>query len=531
MGTAPLGSQAMGAGSQAGTTPLGSAGFSANGFGGTSNMDPSMESEGKNYGWQINKLGELEYLIQISPSMLRDMQDPVNKSELESRIPRELVGRIKRVVVSIGNDTLPRTPLAEVERLMPATASLPTGKVQNLEGGSIVNVNNPASDNGFSNFNQSTPPPINNSAATTPLGSAFMDSARGGNQQPASGSLLDRFTGSGQTISGGRSSNGNTAGSPLGSTVNGRTGTTGTNWNASSGYPNNLATGGSYSNGGYDRVADSRYGQTTNGYGGTQDTLGASRWNDPNSLSNGTTGYGQNGYGQSSYGQSGYGQSGTLQNGNLQNGYGQGTYGQGNYAQGANAQTGYGTNGAYGPLRNDVYANSYNNGVNGQSTLGNGNRFNTLGNQNYGNDPNYMNSGNRNLGLGGFADNYGQYGGPLLDNRRPGSFADYSGLAPATGYLASTASSRTDLPSTNPQASDRNYAAQNQRAGNGYLAGNGNPNYVGQNYPAQDNNYFFYVFFILSIAVNLWMVHLLRSLYLRYRSLLSSLRNQATTLS
>lgn len=517
----------MGAGSQAGTAPLGSqgvgsagmgsAGFSANGFGGTSNTDPSMESDGKNYGWQINKLGELEYLIQISPSMLRDMQDPVNKSELESRIPRELVGRIKRVVVSIGNDTLPRTPLSEVERLMPATASLPTGKLQNLEG-NVVNVNNPASDNGFSNFNQSTPPPINNSAATTPLGSAFMDSARGGNQQQASGSLLDRFTGSGQTISGGRLNNGNTASSPLGSTVNTRTGTTGNNWNASSGYPNNSATGGSYSNGGYDRVADSRYGQASNGYGGTQDNLGTSRWNDPNSLSNGTTGYSQN-----NYGQSGYGQGGTIQNGNLQSGYGQGTYGQGSYAQGANGQTGYGTNGAYGPLRNDVYANSYNNGVNGQSTLANGNRFNTLGNQNYGNDSNYLNSGNRNLGLGGFADNYGQYGGPLLDNRRQGSLADYSNLPAATGYLASN---RTDLPGTtpyNPQSTDRNYAAQSQRAG---IQG-----YPNQNYPNQDNNYFFYVFFILSIAINLWMVHLLRSLYLRYRSLLSSLRSQATTLS
>lgn len=488
-----------------------------------------MESDGKNYGWQINKLGELEYLIQISPSMLRDMQDPVNKSELESRIPRELVGRIKRVVVSIGNDTLPRTPLSEVERLMPATASLPTGKLQNLEGGSIVNVNNPASDNGFQNFNQSTPPPINNnSAATTPLGSAFMDSARGGIQQPAAGSLLDRFTGSGQGISGGRSNNVNTAGSPLGSTVNSRTGTTGNNWNASNGYPNNSATGGSYSNGGYDRVADSRYGQASNGYSGTQDNLGTSRWNDPNSLSNNSTaGYGQSGYGQNSYGQNGYGQGGTqngnLQNGTIQNGYGQGTYGQGTYAQGANGQSSYGTNGAYGPLRNDVYANNYNNG---QSTLANGaNRFNTLGNQSYGNDPNYLNNGygNRN-GLGGtsgFADSYGQYGGPLMDNRRPGSLADYSGLSPATGYLASTASNRTDLPSTNP--TDRNYAAQSQRAVI--------PGYPNQNYPNQDNNYFFYVFFILSIAINLWMVHLLRSLYLRYRSLLSSLRSQATTLS
>ena len=482
-----------------------------------------MESDGKNYGWQINKLGELEYLIQISPSMLRDMQDPVNKSELESRIPRELVGRIKRVVVSIGNDTLPRTPLSEVERLMPATASLPTGKMQNLEG-SVVNVNNRASDNGFQNFNQSTPPPINsNSAATTPLGSAFMDSARGGNQQPASGSLLDRFTGSGQGISGGRFNNGNTAGSPLGSTVNSRTGTTGNNWNASNGYPNNPATGGSYSNGGYDRVADSRYGQASNGYAGTQDNLGTSRWNDPNSLSNsGTAGYGQNAYGQNSYGQNGYGQVGT-QNGNLQNGTIQNGYGQGTYAQGANGQNSYGTNGAYGPLRNDVYANNYNNG---QSTLANGaNRFNTLGNQSYGNDPNYLNSGygNRNSlgGTSGFADSYGQYGGPLMDNRRPGSLADYSGLTPATGYLASTASNRTDLPSTNP--TDRNYAAQSQRAVI--------PGYPNQNYPNQDNNYFFYVFFILSIAINLWMVHLLRSLYLRYRSLLSSLRSQATTLS
>ena len=41
-----------------------------------------------------------------------------------------------------------------------------------------------------------------------------------------------------------------------------------------------------------------------------------------------------------------------------------------------------------------------------------------------------------------------------------------------------------------------------------------------------DGSYHLFIFFVLSVAVNLWMVHLLRSLYLRYRNLLSSLRSQ-----
>ncbi len=391
----------------------------------SSALDQNAESDGKNYGWQINKYGELEYLIQVSPTMLRDMQDPVNKSELESRIPKELVGRIKRVVVSIGNEVLPRTPsLIEVERMIPVTASLPPGKLQDLEGGNIVHVNNTTPDNSFQSFNQSQPNNLSQPSATAPLGS-FVDQTRGNlgfnpstaaqGATAAQGSLLDRFQSSGTGISSSR--------------IPAATGTAGT------GRLGNATASGYASNQGY---------PNNNSYTNAQD---------PNSLQTGT----------------GYGSQNTYNN-------------AGNYA----------------PLRNDGYGRLASN----QSATGSG-----------------------------FGNTYNQYGTSAQDDPRRWASAgsDYQGFAGASNYVASAAPQRSDLPSTSVPT-DRNLNPQSQRAVTPYRdAQTTAPNYLNQAYANQENNYFFYVFFILSIAVNLWMVHLLRSLYMRYRNLLTSLRSQSST--
>ncbi|MFO0943235.1 MAG: hypothetical protein U0930_21075 [Pirellulales bacterium] len=399
--------------------------FNANAaFGGnsaalSSALDPSMDADNsRSYGWQI-KDGELEYLIQVSPSMLRDMQSPPPyKSELQSHIPKELVGRIKRVVVSIGNEILPRTPsLIEVERLVPVAANLPPGRIQDLEGGAIVNVNN-TSDNGFQSFNHSQasnpnlPSNLNQPAATTaPLGT-MADQLRGNSGVAANnGSLLDRMQSSGTGISSGRLAGSTSATGRLGGAS---TGSFANNQNYS---PNN----GSY-------VQDQSVMQSGSGFA---------------------------------------------------------------------SQNNYNNAGNYAPLRNDV----------------NGNRL-----------------ASNSTGIGnGFGASYNQYGTNGQDDSRrfAGTQADYQGLPAASGYLASNGQQRVEYPGTT-LGTDRNLNARSiVPARDGSLVTN--PNYLPQAYATQENNYFFYVFFILSIAVNLWMVHLLRSLYMRYRNLLSSLRSQSTT--
>ncbi len=102
----------------------------------------------RDYGWSVNpEDGVLEYIVQIKPEEVRAMQERSvafpNGQEDVSNIPRELVGRIARVVVRIGNEVLPRTPsLEELERMPPinsplnpsSTALLGPGRMQDVEG-------------------------------------------------------------------------------------------------------------------------------------------------------------------------------------------------------------------------------------------------------------------------------------------------------------------------------------------------------------------------------------------------------------
>lgn len=502
----------------------------------------SAEGDGKNFGWQINKYNELEYLIQISPNALREMQS-MHLDKIESSIPKELVGRIKRVVVITGTQTLPRAPLSEVERIVPTVASLPPAKVQDLEGGKVVQVNNPASDNGFQSYNQ-TQPLGNSLGAPPPQGSSFLDSARGGVAANSGGSLYDRYAQPGQGISsGGRLSS--TANNSVGGRNGGLGATTAwqnSNLNAANG---SYAGNGGLSGGNYNSVP----GSPSSGYG-TNNSFSNS-----GSFANNNTnlsGYANSGYAaNNALGTgSGYGVNNGLGAGSglgANNGFGVG--GASGYAangQGSNysydrfadnrfaagngnnwADTnslasagGYHNNSASQPGYNQsTYANGLSGGSYGLGTQG-GFRNDSWPNQSSGiangrlnnSDPYYQTYGGR--PTSGFGDSYPQYGTSLLDNRRA---TQDPYLSPATGYLASNSAigTRAELPSTQPN----NFTSAGAvRTAVPYL-------------PQTDNNYFFYVFFILSVAVNLWLVHLLRSLYLRYRGLLGSLRSQTSSLT
>ncbi len=107
------------------------------------------EKTERDYGWAINRDdGVLEYIIQINPEKLQAMQLKSLQfkygQENVSNMPRELIGRASRIVVRIGSEILPRTPsLAELDRtsritdpLNPSsTAMLPPGRMQDVESG------------------------------------------------------------------------------------------------------------------------------------------------------------------------------------------------------------------------------------------------------------------------------------------------------------------------------------------------------------------------------------------------------------
>ena len=105
----------------------------------------SREAE-RDFGWQEDPDGALVYIIQISPSEAQLMQQ--NNKEMFSDMPPELVGRVTRIAVSIGDEILPRSPsLQEIKRRFPlhatrdeVTAQLGEGRFSDLEREPVVNV-------------------------------------------------------------------------------------------------------------------------------------------------------------------------------------------------------------------------------------------------------------------------------------------------------------------------------------------------------------------------------------------------------
>ena len=156
----------------------------------------------RDFGWQIADDGVLEYIIQISPQQAAQMQ--ANKLENLSALPPALVGRARRIAVRIGTDPLPRTPsLEEIERTIPrytepsdVTAALGPGRIAEVEGGQVVDVQNtlprlPAF--GDSNSNPSSSPSSSGGSFNLPStsGTTFGPSgAAGGNASNAPSSLV-----------------------------------------------------------------------------------------------------------------------------------------------------------------------------------------------------------------------------------------------------------------------------------------------------------------------------------------------------
>lgn len=445
---------------QSNIAPLGS----APGSGLSLTQDPSKYTQ---FGWQLNEVGELEYLIQISPDMLPFMTRATGQQEFQCEIPRELAGRIHRVVVSIGTTVLPRSPsLQEIQQRIPVIASLP-GRLRELESGSpVVNVQNTLPDFPAPLDNRNNPrngldsPP----APTTPLGSSFLDQARSNNpQQPApSRNQLDPNLPSPPSMAQQGGGFGNQAG------------------------------GNSYANSG-----------ANNG-----------RFNDTANLPNGNPpGYNQPGFNQPNTNQTQLNQS----------------YDAGNYPNVAqqprsnNQSSGFDSQFAYDPSgthRNDTNRNDYARGSNPPYQ-----------------GPEYARQNTQFPSTsGGYGDLHGQQGMSITDRARGNdrwdgnSFANNPQMGRPGNETFITANQRDNRPLfDNPSsASDgrTNMASTTGTDGSNVRTDNNRTGQAAGGTAAASNesNYHLFVFFVLSVAVNLWMMHLLRSLYVRYRNLLASLR-------
>ncbi len=91
----------------------------------------------RDYGWEFNQEGVLQYIVQISPQkadMMRQqsVQFP-NGVPVTSEIPAELVGRVGAIKILIGTQNLPRTPsLDELRRYPRASEAVPSSSTAQL---------------------------------------------------------------------------------------------------------------------------------------------------------------------------------------------------------------------------------------------------------------------------------------------------------------------------------------------------------------------------------------------------------------
>jgi len=76
---------------------------------------------GVDYGWQINRAGELEYIVQIEPQLVAALRDG---ETLESEIPPNM-RNIRRIIVRVGSGALPHDALPAEHHATPAAATSP----------------------------------------------------------------------------------------------------------------------------------------------------------------------------------------------------------------------------------------------------------------------------------------------------------------------------------------------------------------------------------------------------------------------
>lgn len=461
------------------------------------------------YGWQINSQNELEYLIQISPEMLPFMTSVTDQKEFQSEIPKELVGRIQRVVVSIGTQILPRTPsLQEIPQRVPVIASLP-GRFRDLEPDApVANVNNnqfpqPPGSLGSNADRSSTlsgSPPI----PTTPLGGTFMDQARSGNAN--SSSSAGRSTPGSPALPGSGAANPATAFNSNQSTpppalpggFNNQAGMSdqqGRFADTARPNPSAMPTDGSTGNwaASQNPVAPQWPSGPTSAdpyaLGGTQPPAGY-----PNAAGSTAPNYQPGNAAQTGW---------ASQPGNHQPTYNQPGYNQPGY----NQPNGYAQPPAYAQHPNFAQPPA---------------------NTSAGGDYGRPGAGFPGTATGGFGDPPGSAGQSLADRTRG---TDRWGNAVTAGPPAGRPGDTlvASRPRDSQNLSDSTLTARDpMSASSGMESSSSHHDLLQRQTVAakESNNYHLFVFFVLSVAVNLWMVHLLRSLYLRYRTLLTSLRSQ-----
>ncbi len=129
--TAPSSSGPPTSGLPAGS-PLSGSEFPGNAFSGNSQAGGARSTSGFNsqqdktlahlspertFGWDFDDSGELCYIVQISPEHAKQMLQELTISKdliyANSTMPKELVGRIRKISVQIGSEILPRNPSLE----------------------------------------------------------------------------------------------------------------------------------------------------------------------------------------------------------------------------------------------------------------------------------------------------------------------------------------------------------------------------------------------------------------------------------
>ncbi len=454
---------------QSNISPLGSASTSSPGF----QNESSRETQ---FGWQLNERNELEYLIQISPDMLPFMTRNTEQQEFQCVIPRELAGRIHRVVVSIGTQVLPRTPsLQEIQQRVPTIASLPPGRIRDLESGSsVVNVQNTLPD--FPTNGVDRRPNTNTrngldalTAPTTPLGGTFLDQAGAGNQQTSPTRNLPDPSSLPNFAQGANQHSNSNLGEPY--------------------------AGGNNSEG--------RFADTANALANSLNNQGGNLPTSTYSQPTGTGGYAKQ------------------PNTNLQ---------QWSPSYDPTA----GTNFAQQPQRQDLQAGYDSNAYARNNARGSSQTYQ---------DPSYARQNTQFPSTsGGFGDSFGHQGRSIADRAGADGYWNGGGYnnGQPIGRPASdmyVADNRRDTTSWDGQRS-----LSDGRSLPSTTVGQSNiPTRVGTDSIGTlprtversdgSNNYHLFVFFVLSVAVNLWMMHLLRSLYVRYRNLLASLRGHSVASS
>ncbi len=467
------------------------------------------------YGWQINKYGQLEYIVQLNETKIQAMLETKDKvQDFVSPIPPVVAARITNIVVRWGSGPIECADINEVMKIPPvenpiAAGGLIGGQFKTLEGargGGMQNVAGgtqpPTLAPGGMGTNLADVPDISaermseavrNADALaqtqnrTGAGSAFMNEAMGG--RPTSPGMAPLSSPTSGILSGA----GNAA-NPMGMPMSTAT-TPPPGAGAAGAYPNtpNLNT---------NHTALDQLGPGT----GTMTT--GTHASNPNSYSN----VNPNGYN------------------NLN-----GNSAAGNYNYNSNPTTGYGAGQSavnpYGQSNMGNQGNSYPPNPGGMFTSTNPGNTNTSAGRGFGQQP---------IGTGtGAYPGYGQ--GPLVQSPYSSQQSNTGSQSTVAPWLLNdppslpgvrTADQRNGVPSTSS-----NSTVSPSNVGNPVRSGwnNGRTDgYTNDPYGDPQTAYaqrtgmenVMPVMFVLSLVVNFYLGMLIRKLLGRYRTLLSSVRSQ-----